>query len=226
MKSAVIVFPGSNCEVDARAAFTALGSDVQMVWHAEPALAEADLVVLPGGFAHGDYLRTGALARFSPVMEGVRAHAENGGLVLGICNGFQILCEAGMLPGALRKNSGLKFLCRWVDLRVENARTPFTSRAEAGAVLRIPINHFEGNWYAEPQVLERLRANDQIVLRYVDNPNGSADDVACICNEAGNVFGLMPHPERACEQLLGSTDGIVLLGSLLDHISDRNKAVV
>ncbi len=217
----VVVFPGSNCDLDARVSFSALGADVEMIWHAETSLPEVDLVVLPGGFAHGDYLRTGALARFSPVMERVRDHALRGGLVLGICNGFQILCEAGMLPGALRKNNGLKFLCRWVDLRVDNTDTAFTSRAEQGQVLRIPINHFEGNWYAEPQVVERLRANNQIVLRYVDNPNGSVDDVAGICNESRNVFGLMPHPERACEQLLGSDDGIVLLGSLLDHVTDR-----
>ncbi len=217
----VIVFPGSNCELDARVAFSALGAEVEMIWHAGTSLPEVDLVVLPGGFAHGDYLRTGALARFSPVMDRVRDHALRGGLVLGICNGFQILCEAGMLPGALRKNNGLKFLCRWVDLRVDNNDTAFTSRAEQGQVLRIPINHFEGNWYAEPAVVDRLRENNQIVLRYVDNPNGSVDDVAGICNESRNVFGLMPHPERACEQLLGSDDGIVLLGSLLDHVTDR-----
>jgi phosphoribosylformylglycinamidine synthase len=212
----VVVFPGSNCELDAKNAFASLGAEPVMVWHQESELPDVDLVVLPGGFAHGDYLRTGALARFSPVMTAVARHAERGGLVVGICNGFQILCEAGMLPGALRKNSGLKFLCKWVTLRVDNADTAFTSRATDGQLLRIPINHFEGNWYAESEELERLRANDQIVLRYADNPNGSLDAVAGICNEAGNVFGLMPHPERACESLLGSEDGIVLLGSLLD----------
>ncbi len=221
----VVVFPGSNCDFDAVHAFTKLGADVTSVWHDEKDLPETDIVVLPGGFAHGDYLRTGAIARFSPVMDAVRAHADSGRLVIGICNGFQILCEAGLLPGALRKNAGLKFLCRWTDLRVDNAVTAFTSRAEVGQVLRIPINHFEGNWYCDPDVLESLRANDQIVLRYVDNPNGSLDDVAGIVNEAGNVFGLMPHPERACEALLGSEDGIVLLGSLLDHVKQTQSSL-
>ena len=216
---AVVVFPGSNCEFDVRKAFTDMGADVSFVWHAEKELPDPDICVIPGGFAHGDYLRTGAIARFSPIMEAVEAHAAGGGLLVGICNGFQILCEAGLLPGALRKNAGLKFLCRWTDLRVENAGTPFTSRAEAGRILRIPINHFEGNWYVEPDVLSSLRANGQVVLRYVDNPNGSLDDVAGICNEARNVFGLMPHPERACEGLLGSEDGRVILGSMLDHVS-------
>ncbi len=192
----IVVFPGSNCELDVRKAFHDLGAEPVMIWHAEHALPEVDLVVLPGGFAHGDYLRTGALARFSPVMAAVQEHAASGGLVVGICNGFQILCEAGMLPGALRKNNGLKFLCKWVTLRVDDASTAFTSRATAGQELRIPINHFEGNWYAEPEVLRSMRANHQIVLRYSDNPNGSLDDAAGICNESGNVFGLMPHPER------------------------------
>jgi phosphoribosylformylglycinamidine synthase subunit PurQ / glutaminase len=222
----IVVFPGSNCERDAKKAFESLGAEVVMIWHGDETLGEVDLVVLPGGFAHGDYLRTGALARFSPIMGAVRLHADRGGLVLGICNGFQILCEAGMLPGALRKNAGLKFLCKWVTLRVEDADTPFTSRGQTGQTLRIPINHFEGNWFAEKDEVERLRANGQIVLRYEQNPNGSLDDVAGVCNEARNVFGLMPHPERACEAVLGSADGIVLLGSLLDHIGDRAKAPV
>ena len=212
----IVVFPGSNCDLDAKNAFAALGAEPVMLWHQDTDLSGVDLVVLPGGFAHGDYLRTGALARFSPVMEAVAGHAGRGGLVVGICNGFQILCEAGMLPGALRKNQGLKFLCKWVTLRVDNAATAFTSRATEGQLLRIPINHFEGNWYAQPEELGRLQENNQIVLRYAENPNGSLDDVAGICNERGNVFGLMPHPERACETLLGSEDGIVLLGSLLD----------
>jgi phosphoribosylformylglycinamidine synthase subunit PurQ / glutaminase len=222
----IVVFPGSNCELDAKKAFESLGAEVVMIWHGDETLGEVDLVVLPGGFAHGDYLRTGALARFSPIMGAVRLHADRGGLVLGICNGFQILCEAGMLPGALRKNAGLKFLCKWVTLRVEDADTPFTSRGQTGQTLRIPINHFEGNWFAEKDEVERLRANGQIVLRYEQNPNGSLDDVAGVCNETRNVFGLMPHPERACEAVLGSADGIVLLGSLLDHIGDRAKAPV
>lgn len=212
------MFPGSNCEQDCERAFRSLGAEPVRVWHAEGELPDSDLVVLPGGFAHGDYLRTGAIARFSPIMDSVIERADSGGLVVGICNGFQVLCEAGLLPGALRKNAGLKFICRWVDLRVDNSHTPFTSRAESGQVLRIPINHFEGNWYCSDDVLAGVREREQVVLRYVDNPNGSLDDVAGICNEARNVLGLMPHPERACERLLGSEDGIAIFGSMLDHV--------
>jgi phosphoribosylformylglycinamidine synthase subunit PurQ / glutaminase len=213
----VVVFPGSNCELDCVSALGSFGIDAQLVWHGEQRLPALDAVILPGGFAHGDYLRTGAIARFSPVMYAVTKHAAEGGLVLGICNGFQVLCEAGLLPGALRKNAGLKFMCRWVEVRVDNASTPFTSIAETGRILKIPINHFEGNWYADADTLSRMHSNDQIVLRYVDNPNGSLDDAAGIVNEAGNVFGLMPHPERACEAILGSTDGRVILGSMLER---------
>jgi phosphoribosylformylglycinamidine synthase len=216
----IVVFPGSNCEQDVSRSMRDLGLETTMVWHADRELPDVDIVVLPGGFAHGDYLRTGALARFSPVMDAVRDHSLRGRLTIGICNGFQVLCEAGLLPGALRKNAGLKFLCKWVDMRVENAATPFTSRTEAGQVLRIPINHFEGNWYCEQDELERLRSTGQIVLRYVDNPNGSLDDVAGIANETFTTFGLMPHPERACEALLGSTDGALIFGSMLDHVSN------
>jgi phosphoribosylformylglycinamidine synthase len=219
----IVVFPGSNCEQDVEAAMSELGAEPIMVWHGEESLPEVDIVVLPGGFAHGDYLRTGAVARFSPVMKEVERFANDGGLVIGICNGFQVLCEAHLLPGALRKNAGLKFLCRWTELLVENDDTPFTNRATAGDVLRIPINHFEGNWYAEPEVLERMKANGQVVLRYVDNPNGSTDDIAGICNESFNVFGLMPHPERACESILGSEHGTVILGSMLDHVARTQK---
>lgn len=219
----IVVFPGSNCDLDAHKAFGDLGASATMIWHEERVLPPVDIVVLPGGFAHGDYLRTGAIARFSPVMAAVQEHAAAGGLVLGICNGFQILCEAGLLPGALRKNAGLRFLCKWVTVRVDEAATAFTSRAEEGDHLRIPINHFEGNWYAEPGVLRAMQDNGQVVLRYVDNPNGSLDDVVGICNEAANVFGLMPHPERACEALLGSRDGEVLLGSLLDSVAGRER---
>jgi phosphoribosylformylglycinamidine synthase I len=221
----IVVFPGSNCEQDVARAFDSLGAKPAMVWHAERSLPDVDIVVLPGGFAHGDYLRTGAIARFSPVMDAVRAHARDGGLVIGICNGFQILCEAGMLPGALQKNSGLKFICTWTDLRVENAFSPFTSRADEGRVLRIPINHFEGNWYCDDQTLSSVRANGQILLRYVGNPNGALDDVAGIANESFNVFGLMPHPERACEALLGSEDGAVIFGSMLDHVASMSPVV-
>lgn len=222
----IVVFPGSNCEFDVQRAFTMLGAEPVMLWHGDENVADVDLIVLPGGFAHGDYLRTGALARFSPIMHAVKQHADAGGLVLGICNGFQILCEAGMLPGALRKNAGLKFLCKWVTMRVDRADTAFTSRAREGQLLRVPINHFEGNWYAAPDELQRIRDNGQIVLRYEDNPNGSLDDVAGICNPEGNVFGLMPHPERACEGLLGSEDGTLLFGSLLDRVGMQAEAVV
>jgi phosphoribosylformylglycinamidine synthase I len=216
-RAGVVVFPGTNCERDCVRALASLGAEVELVWHQERDLAGLDVVVLAGGFAHGDYLRTGAVARFSPVMEGVRRHAAAGRPVVGICNGFQILCEAGILPGALRKNAHLKFMCKWVEVRVDNATTPFTATCEQGAVLRIPINHFEGNWYCDSRVLSELHANDQIVLRYVDNPNGSLDDVAGITNKEGNVLGLMPHPERACEAALGSKDGAFILGSVLEH---------
>ena len=172
-------------------------------------------VVLAGGFAHGDYLRTGAIARFSPVMDAVAEFAAIGGPVVGICNGFQILCEAGLLPGALQKNAGLKFRCEATDLRVETTTTVLTSRAEPGQILRIPINHFEGNYVCDDATLKAIQEGDQVVLRYVENPNGSLDDIAGICNEGRNVVGLMPHPERASEAILGSTDGAVLLGSLL-----------
>jgi phosphoribosylformylglycinamidine synthase subunit PurQ / glutaminase len=215
----IVVFPGSNCEQDCERSLSGLDVSTEMIWHAESALPDIDVVVLPGGFAHGDYLRAGAIARFSPVMDAVKKRAESGGLVLGICNGFQILCEAGMLPGALRKNAGLKFLCEWTEVRVENADTPFTATASTGDVLKIPINHFDGNWYCSSDTLQRLRDNGQIVLRYVQNPNGSLDSVAGLCNRSRNVFGLMPHPERACDPTLGSQDGQVILSSMLDHAS-------
>ena len=217
----VVVFPGSNCEFDCRRALISMGAEVELVWHSAGALGDVDAVVLPGGFAHGDYLRTGALARFSPIMDAVVEHAHRGGIVLGICNGFQVLCEAGLLPGALRKNAGLKFVCRWTELSVDNCNTPFTGRTTQGQVLRVPVNHFQGNWYADPATLERMRANGQVMLRYVDNPNGSLDDVAAITNEGGNVAGMMPHPERACEALLGSTDGSLIFGSMLDRAAAR-----
>jgi phosphoribosylformylglycinamidine synthase subunit PurQ / glutaminase len=222
---AIVVFPGTNCEQDCARAFARIGARPVYVWHSEAWLPDTPIVVLPGGFAHGDYLRTGAIARFSPVMDAVHKHAADGGLVIGVCNGFQILCEAGLLPGALRKNRDLKFLCRWTDVRVETVRTPFTSRAQMGQVLRIPINHFEGNWYAEEGVCSELEANDQVVLRYGDNPNGSRGDVAGIVNKERNILGLMPHPERACEALLGSEDGSVILGSMLDYVAAVSPAL-
>jgi len=211
----VVLFPGSNCEHDVVEAVESLGGKGEVVWHGSSSLPDVDAVVLPGGFAHGDYLRPGALARFSPVMDAVRRFAGEGGPVVGICNGFQVLTEAGLLPGALQKNAGLKFVCTAVELRVETARSVLTSAATAGDVLRIPINHFEGNYTCDPSTLDRLKAEDRVVLRYVDNPNGSTDDIAGICNQAGNVVGLMPHPERASSALLGSEDGLVLLRSLL-----------
>jgi phosphoribosylformylglycinamidine synthase I len=211
----VVQFPGTNCELDVVRAIAVLGGDAEICWHADRTVRGADVVVLPGGFAHGDYLRAGAIARFSPVMEAVAEHARGGGIVVGICNGFQILCEAGMLPGALQKNAGLKFLCEVVEVRVDSTASALTRAARRGQVLRIPINHFEGNYVCDDRTLARLRADDRVVLRYVHNPNGSLDDIAGICNEAGNVVGLMPHPERACEAILGSVDGAVLLRALV-----------
>jgi phosphoribosylformylglycinamidine synthase len=221
VKLGIVVFPGSNCELDVAHVAPLMGAEPVMVWHGDKELPDVDGVVLPGGFAHGDYLRTGAIARFSPIMDAVQEHAAAGKLVIGICNGFQILCESGLLPGALRKNAGLKFLCKWVDLEVVNADTPFTSRAQLGQRLRIPINHFEGSWYCDDDTLRNMKENDQIVLRYIDNPNGSLEAVAGICNEAKNVFGLMPHPERACESLLGSEDGALIFGSMIDHLGAK-----
>jgi phosphoribosylformylglycinamidine synthase len=211
----VVQFPGSNCELDALEAVRLLGGDAEILWHGDATVAGVDAVIVPGGFAHGDYLRPGAIARFSPVMTSVMEFAESGGPVVGICNGFQVLTEAGMLPGALQKNRGLKFLCTTVELRVDSTDSVLTSEADLGAVLRVPINHFEGNYTCSPETLAELQANEQIVLRYVTNPNGSVDDIAGICNAGRNVVGLMPHPERAVSDLLGSQDGVPLLRSLL-----------
>jgi len=211
----VVVFPGTNCEHDVVRAVEVLGGRADLVWHGDRALAGFDAVVVPGGFAHGDYLRTGAIARFSPVMEAVQRFADAGGPVVGICNGFQILTEAGLLPGALQKNAGLKFRCETVACRVATDRSALTRGVTTGTVLDLPINHFEGNYTCDPETLARLRDLDQVVLRYVENPNGSIDDIAGVSNEAGNVVGLMPHPERAAEALLGSADGAVLLRALL-----------
>jgi len=215
VKVGVVVFPGSNCEHDVVEGVRAAGGDAELVWHGDRSLGDVDAVVLPGGFAHGDYLRPGAIARFSPVMEAVAAFARDGGSVVGICNGFQVLTEAGLLPGALQKNAGLKFLCRTVDVRVDSTKSVLTSAASAGQVLRLPINHFEGNYTCSPRTLDELRADERIVLRYVDNPNGATDAIAGVCSPQGNVVGLMPHPERASDPLLGSTDGLVLLRSFL-----------
>ncbi len=217
-KIGVVVFPGSNCEHDVVKALGLFGSarvDAGLVWHGERTLAGYDAIVLPGGFAHGDYLRPGALARFSPVMEALSEYAAEGGPVVGICNGFQVLTEAGLLPGALQKNRGLRFLCTTVGVEVCTTRTVLTGESELGRQLSLPINHFEGNFTCDPATLERLRAEDRIVLRYTANPNGSLDDIAGVCNEEGNVVGLMPHPERACDAMTASTDGMGLLESLV-----------
>ena len=211
----VVLFPGSNCEQDAVEAVRSLGGDAEILWHGDRSVRQVDGVIVPGGFAHGDYLRPGAIARFSPVMEAVRSFADAGGPVVGICNGFQVLTEAGLLPGALQKNAGLKFLCTTVTLRVETTGSPLTAEASVGQELRIPINHFEGNYTCHPDTLAQLRDEDRVVFRYVQNPNGSVDDIAGVCNEARNVVGLMPHPERATHELLGSADGVPLLRSLL-----------
>ena len=215
MKVGVVVFPGSNCEFDVVEGVGNAGGDAELLWHGDSSLGDVDAVVLPGGFAHGDYLRPGALARFSPVMAAVGDFARQGGPVLGICNGFQVLTEAGLLPGALQKNRGLKFLCTSIAVRVDSARSVLTSAAPLGASLRLPINHFEGNYICSEEVLAQLRDGGRIVLRYVDNPNGSVDDIAGICSPEGNVVGLMPHPERACDEVLGSVDGEGLLRSFL-----------
>ena len=212
----VVVFPGTNCEMDAVFAVERMGGEGRLLWHADDDIGGVDAVIVPGGFAHGDYLRPGAIARFSPMMVAVAGFAADGGPVLGIYNGFQVLTEAGLLPGALQKNSGLKFLCQPTVLRVETSASILTGRVPVGTELSVPINHFEGNYTCDDETLARLRDEDRIVLRYVDNPNGSVDDIAGVCNEGRNVVGLMPHPERACDELLGSADGAVLIGSLLD----------
>lgn len=221
---AVVLFPGTNCELDVAYAIGRLGGSAEIVFHSERDLRGADAVVVPGGFAHGDYLRTGAIAQFSPIMDAVSELARDGGPVVGICNGFQVLTEAGLLPGALQKNAGLRFLCETVEVRVASTSSVLTADAALGTVLRLPINHFEGNYTCDPPTLERLRADDRVVLRYVDNPNGSLDDIAGICNEERNVVGLMPHPERAIEALIGSDDGVGLLRSLLGAAEARRAA--
>jgi phosphoribosylformylglycinamidine synthase len=226
---AVVVFPGSNDDRDAAWAVRALGADAQLVWHGKDELPpESSAVVLPGGFSYGDYLRCGAIARFSPVMRAVEAFADGGWPVLGICNGFQVLCEAGLLPGALRPNASLSFVCRDVAVRVEEAAAPFTSRCEPGGRLVIPVKHGEGCWYAPPELVNDLDRAGRIVLRYEpgENPNGATADVAGVTNEQGNVMGLMPHPEHAVDPMLGSGDGALILASLVDAARDRMPATV
>jgi phosphoribosylformylglycinamidine synthase subunit PurQ / glutaminase len=230
MKFAIVVFPGSNCDHDAHyAAEHVLGQQAELIWHKDTSLRGADVVVLPGGFAHGDYLRTGAIARFSPIMQEVKRFADAGGPVLGICNGFQVLLEAGMLPGAMLRNAKLHFHCEHVYVKVEQADTPFTRASPPGRLLKIPVAHGEGNYYAEADVIARLERNRQVIFRYVDasgqrtaaaNPNGSLNSIAGICNEGRNVVGLMPHPERACEAAIGSADGLVLFESVIKAVTE------
>jgi phosphoribosylformylglycinamidine synthase I len=215
MKFGVVVFPGSNCDHDCwYAASQNLGYPTEMIWHDSTSLGDVDAVILPGGFSYGDYLRCGAIAKFSPVMAAVKKFAADGGLVAGICNGFQILVESGLLPGALLRNRGLKFICRPVDLRVETTNSPFTAEAAKGQILRMPIAHNEGCYYADAHTLDQLEGEDRVLLRYVDNPNGSLRNIAGILNERRNVMGMMPHPDRACDPLMGSTDGQLILASM------------
>jgi phosphoribosylformylglycinamidine synthase I len=229
MKFAIVVFPGSNCDHDAyHAAKHVLGQEAEFVWHKDTSLGGADVVVLPGGFSYGDYLRTGAIARFAPIMSAVTTFARAGGPVIGICNGFQVLLEAGLLPGAMLRNRSVKFQCEFVHVRVEQVDTPFTAGCQAGQVLRLPIAHGEGNYYAEPDELARLERQRQVIFRYTTrqgevtdaaNPNGSANNIAGICNDARNVVGLMPHPERACELAIGSADGLLILESAVRSVT-------
>ncbi len=234
MKFGVVVFPGSNCDHDA---FYAIGSvlhkPVEFIWHQSQDLANCDAVILPGGFAHGDYLRTGAIARFSPVMKSVEKFANSGGMVLGICNGFQILLEAGLLPGAMMRNSGLRYICRHVHIRVEQTDTPFTHAAKTGQILTVPIAHNDGNYTCDEATLADLEKNRQVVFRYTTpdgsddtggNPNGSMNNIAGICNRERNVAGLMPHPERAVESALGSDDGLVIFKSMVEALVGTAKA--
>ncbi|WP_455378715.1 phosphoribosylformylglycinamidine synthase subunit PurQ [Petrachloros mirabilis] len=228
MNIGFVVFPGSNCDHDCEHVFQdVLGQSVEMIWHMESLPAGLDAIVVPGGFSYGDYLRTGAIARFSPVMGAVNEFAQKGGIVIGICNGFQILLEAGLLPGAMLRNRSLHFICKDVYVRVENAATPFTSACKPGQVLKIPIAHAEGNYYTDPVTLAGLQANAQIVFRYCDaegkvtpeaNPNGSLDNVAGIRNDKGNVLGMMPHPERCAEEMLGNEDGRVIFQSMIESL--------
>jgi phosphoribosylformylglycinamidine synthase len=234
MKFGVVTFPGSNCDYDAYSAIKLLDEEVEFLWHQSSDLNGCDAVILPGGFAHGDYLRSGAIARFSPIMKAVIKHAENGGLLIGICNGFQVLVESGLLPGALMRNNHLRFSCKFVYLRVERTDNPFTCTCNEGDILKIPIAHKDGNYYHFEGDIEKLLANNQVLFRYCDpsgnitessNPNGSIDNIAGICNYEGNVVGMMPHPERAVEKILGSDDGLVIFRSMIKHFTGKNLAV-
>ncbi|MDX9702974.1 MAG: phosphoribosylformylglycinamidine synthase subunit PurQ [Candidatus Auribacterota bacterium] len=229
MRFGVVVFPGSNCDHDCFYAIKQFVSkDVEFIWHKSREIHEFDCIVIPGGFSYGDYLRTGAIARFSPVIGQIREFAESGKLVIGICNGFQILLECGLLPGAMLRNTSLRFICKYIYLKTVNSDTPFTSSMEQGRVIRIPIAHGEGNYYIDPDGLAELKRNNQIVFQYCDangnisdntNPNGSVENIAGICNKAGNVLGMMPHPERCCDPRLGSSDGLAVFQSILKSLT-------
>jgi phosphoribosylformylglycinamidine synthase subunit PurQ / glutaminase len=231
MKFGVLVFPGSNCDHDTYHVISEIaGQPVVFLWHDSPSLDNCDAIIVPGGFAYGDYLRTGAIARFSPVMQSVKKFADEGGMVLGICNGFQILCESGLLPGALMRNAGLKYICRQVHLRTETTDTPFTRTLSKGQVVKIPIGHMEGNYFCDPDTLTRLKDEDRIVFRYASptgeitpesNPNGSIENIAGILNERRNVLGMMPHPDRSSESLLGSSDGYLIFQSMIGCLTTR-----
>jgi phosphoribosylformylglycinamidine synthase subunit PurQ / glutaminase len=236
MNFAVLQFPASNCDQDSvHVLRNVLGHSAKYLWHKDHSIGDADAVIIPGGFSYGDYLRTGAIARFSPVMQAVRTFAENGGLVLGICNGFQILCEAGLLPGALIRNRSLQFRCEHVFLKTVTTDSPFTGAIPEGKLLRIPIAHGEGCYYTDDATLTKLKANNQVLWKYVDakgeaipsaNPNGSVDNIAGICNAARNVAGLMPHPERASETLLGGSDGILIFESIIRALEKSNREIL
>jgi phosphoribosylformylglycinamidine synthase I len=224
MRVGVIVFPGSNCDHDAWYAINEnLHGKAEFIWHHSANLGDVDAVLLPGGFSYGDYLRCGAIARFSPVMNAVKKFAADGGLVLGVCNGFQILVEAGLLPGALLRNQDLRFICRVLRLRTETTNSPFTSKLEKGQTLRLPIAHGEGRYFADARTLDELEAEDRVAFRYIDNPNGSVRHIAGILNRERNVLGMMPHPERACDPLMGSTEGLGVFESMLSAIPALTK---
>jgi phosphoribosylformylglycinamidine synthase len=224
MKFGVVVFPGSNCDHDAWYAVNAnLGHRAEFIWHDSATLGDVDAVILPGGFSYGDYLRCGAIAKFSPVMKAVRQFASDGGIVLGVCNGFQILVESGLLPGALLRNAGLRFICREVRLRIETTDSPFTCAGTRGQILRFPIAHGEGRYYADERTLDELEAEGRVVFRYVENPNGSIRDIAGVLSRQRNVMGLMPHPERATEPLMGSSDGLVVFQSLVSSLAVASR---
>ena len=234
MKIGVVVFPGSNCDHDAYHVISkVIGQPVEFIWHRNPSVGDCDAIILPGGFSYGDYLRTGAIARFSPVMTAVKEFAGRGGIVMGICNGFQILCEAGLLPGALMRNRNLKFVCEHINMRVETTDTPFTSLCQRGQVISVPIAHGDGNYFCDAETLAELKRENRIVFRYSDangaitdeaNPNGSLENIAGIINREGNVLGLIPHPERASEEILKSSDGRIIFSSLADTLAVLAKA--